>query len=223
MALAINVNQEYRFKVIVIGSMGAGKTSIISRFVRNDFSDNYQSTVGVDFGHKIIEKDRNTKVHLQIWDVAGQERFGSVTTHYYRGAVGALLVFDITNETSWNAIFKWKNDLDSKLDKAIPILLLANKSDLVRDPSDMIVPDSVIDDWVKANRANGVVGWLKTSALKNENITLAMNKMVDSIFSVVINNDSCQPEEEMQTTKTVVIDRRNDGIPVNNDCGCNVL
>eukprot|EP01129_Flabellula_baltica_P008118 TRINITY_DN3195_c0_g1_i2.p1 TRINITY_DN3195_c0_g1~~TRINITY_DN3195_c0_g1_i2.p1 ORF type:complete len:129 (-),score=26.21 TRINITY_DN3195_c0_g1_i2:322-708(-) len=122
---------EYRFKVIVIGSLGAGKTSIIRRFVTNQFSYNYKSTIGVDFASKVIDYDRQTRIHLQLWDVAGQERFGSMTHLYYKDAVGVVLVCDATNESSFEALEEWKNDFLTKMARysevTTPIVVMANK------------------------------------------------------------------------------------------------
>merc|ERR1719420_1766205 len=105
---------EYLYKVLVVGDIGTGKTSIIKRFVHNIFSMHYKSTIGVDFALKVINWDANTVVRLQPWDIAGQERFGNMTRVYYKEAVGAFLVFDVTRADSFSAVEKWKIDLDSK-------------------------------------------------------------------------------------------------------------
>merc|ERR1719420_2009997 len=124
---------EYLYKVLVVGDIGTGKTSIIKRFVHNIFSMHYKSTIGVDFALKVINWDANTVVRLQLWDIAGQERFGNMTRVYYRDAAAAFVVFDLTRRTTFEAVRKWKEDLDSKVittDGAkIPTILLANKSD----------------------------------------------------------------------------------------------
>lgn len=90
-----------------------GKTSIIKRFVHNIFSMHYKSTIGVDFALKVINWDPSTVVRLQLWDIAGQERFGNMTRVYYREAVGAFVVFDVTRVATFEAVQKWKNDIDS--------------------------------------------------------------------------------------------------------------
>merc|ERR1711879_18174 len=123
---------EYLYKVLVVGDIGTGKTSIIKRYVHNIFSMHYKSTIGVDFALKVINWDPKTIVRLQLWDIAGQERFGNMTRVYYKEAVGAFVVFDVTRVNTFEAVQKWKNDIDNKVtlppdDRPIPVVLLANK------------------------------------------------------------------------------------------------
>ena len=95
---------DYLFKVVLIGDSGVGKSNLLSRFTRNEFSLESKSTIGVEFATRSIEVDGKT-IKAQIWDTAGQERYRAITSAYYRGAVGALLVYDITKQVScgpWN-------------------------------------------------------------------------------------------------------------------------
>lgn len=123
--------KEHLYKILVIGELGTGKTSFIKRYVHQFFSNNYRATIGVDFALKVIPWDENTIVRLQLWDIAGQERFGNMTRVYYKEAVGAFIVFDVTRAATFEAVRKWKQDLDSKVQLAdgsnIPCMLLANK------------------------------------------------------------------------------------------------
>merc|ERR1711915_139974 len=125
---------EYIFKILVIGELGSGKTSIIKRYVHQFFTQHYRATIGVDFALKVINFDQNTIVRLQLWDIAGQERFGNMTRVYYRDASAAFVVFDLTRRATFEAVRRWKEDLDNKIittDGAkIPTVLLANKCDL---------------------------------------------------------------------------------------------
>lgn len=88
---------DYLFKVVLIGDSGVGKSNLLSRFTRNEFSLESKSTIGVEFATRSIQVDGKT-VKAQIWDTAGQERYRAITSAYYRGAVGALLVYDITKQ-----------------------------------------------------------------------------------------------------------------------------
>jgi len=124
-----------KFKIVVIGDIGCGKTSILKRLVHQQFSGNYKSTIGVDFMlyNTVVDGKPCT---IQFWDIGGGERFGKLTQIFYRGTDGALVVFDCTREDSLNrAGSVWKPDLDFKSDcpkgDYIPSLLLANKADLI--------------------------------------------------------------------------------------------
>lgn len=123
--------REHLYKILVIGELGTGKTSFIKRYVHQFFSQNYRATIGVDFALKVLYWDQNTVIRLQLWDIAGQERFGNMTRVYYKEAVGAFIVFDVTRSATFDAVIKWKQDLDSKVQlpdgSPIPCILLANK------------------------------------------------------------------------------------------------
>ena len=128
---------DYLFKVIVLGDGGVGKTALTVRFAQGYFQESYKMTVGVDFSVKLIEVERPegaTKVKLQVWDTGGQERFSFVRPLYYRGAMGALLVFDVTNRESFDHLPNWIEELESNADP-VPFVLVGNKVDLPRQVS----------------------------------------------------------------------------------------
>ena len=120
-------------KVIVVGDTGTGKTSFIKRATQGVFSSQYKATIGVDFALKMVALDDYTTVRLQIWDIAGQERYGSMTHVYYKEAVGAFIVFDLTRRPTFESVARWRQDIAEKVTlpegQAIPVVLLANKSD----------------------------------------------------------------------------------------------
>ncbi|XP_055362992.1 ras-related protein Rab-38 isoform X2 [Betta splendens] len=157
------MQQERLLKVLVIGDLGVGKTSIIKRYVHQVFSQHYRATIGVDFALKVLNWDHKTVVRLQLWDIAGQERYGNMTRVYYREAVGALVVFDMTRLSTFQAVLKWKGDLDSKValgnGTPVPAVLLANKCDQRRHGLCPKLPklESFCNDY-------GFVGWYETSA-----------------------------------------------------------
>lgn len=170
--------QELLFKVLVIGDLGVGKTSIIKRYVHQIFSQHYRATIGVDFALKVLQWDGDTVIRLQLWDIAGQERYGNMTRVYYKEAVGAMMVFDVTRSSTFDAVLKWKDDLDSKVTlnhgRPVPAVLLANKSDQL--PSSQLKLDSFCKE-------NGFVGWFETSAKENTNIEEAARCLVGHILS----------------------------------------
>lgn len=125
-----------RFKVLVIGEPGVGKTSFVNRYVHDAFSLERRPTNGVDFAEYVFQWSSDLSVKLQFWDVAGQERLGTQSSVYFRGAHAAIVVYDVTNRESIDAVSMWKQLLDERVGSEIPSLLLANKIDLICDNSD---------------------------------------------------------------------------------------
>ncbi|CAO3631128.1 unnamed protein product [Cunninghamella echinulata] len=119
----------YLFKLVLIGDSGVGKSNLLSRFTTNEFNLESKSTIGVEFATKNIEIEKHT-IKAQIWDTSGQERYRAITGAYYRGAVGALLVYDITRQTSFQNVTHWLKELREHADPNIVIMLVGNKLDL---------------------------------------------------------------------------------------------
>ena len=124
---AINFN--YLFKYIIIGDAAVGKSNLLLRYAHGQFKQEYQLTIGVEFGAKNIQL--NDKIYrIQIWDTAGQENFRSITRAYYKNSVCALVVYDISNKESFNNISSWVEDCKNQSPKTIFMVLVGNKSDL---------------------------------------------------------------------------------------------
>ncbi|NVM56376.1 MAG: GTP-binding protein, partial [Candidatus Helarchaeota archaeon] len=119
---------DYLFKVIVVGDGAVGKTALTIRFAEGRFQDHYKMTIGVDFAIKMVQVG-GKKVKLQIWDTGGQERFSYIRPLYYKGAMGCVFVFDITNRSSFEHITKWQKEVADYCTN-VPALLVANKCDL---------------------------------------------------------------------------------------------
>lgn len=117
------------FSVVLIGDSGVGKSNLLSRFTRNEFNLESKSTIGVEFATRSIQVDNKT-IKAQIWDTAGQERYRAITSAYYRGAVGALLVYDIAKHLTYENVERWLRELRDHADQNIVIMLVGNKSDL---------------------------------------------------------------------------------------------
>ena len=152
-----------QFKVIVVGEAAVGKTSIIRQCCDGYFSGTYKSTVGVDFAIKMVAVDDHNDVRLQLWDVAGQERFGAMTRSYFKGAKASFIVCDVSNANALETAFMWKRDIDAKVrtpnGECIATVLLGNKCDLSRAVSDQDIEQFCID--------NGILAWFYTSAKEN--------------------------------------------------------
>jgi Ras-related protein Rab-14 len=120
---------QYIFKYIIIGDMGVGKSCLLHQFTEKKFMTDQPHTIGVEFGTRIVDVS-SKKIKLQIWDTAGQERFRAVTRSYYRGAAGALLVYDITRRVTYNHLTSWLTDARNLTHPSTVIMLVGNKSDL---------------------------------------------------------------------------------------------
>jgi small GTP-binding protein len=120
---------EYMFKCVIIGDSGVGKSNLLSRFTKDEFTKDSKSTIGVEFATRQIEHDGKT-IEAQVWDTAGQERYRAITAAYYRGAIGALLVYDITKRESFENCERWLRELRAHADPSIVAMLVGNKCDL---------------------------------------------------------------------------------------------
>jgi Ras-related protein Rab-1A len=120
---------DYLFKVLIIGNSGVGKSCLLLRFAEDMFSDNYISTIGVDFKIRKIELEGKS-IKLQIWDTAGQERFRTITKSYYRGSNGIIVVYDITDRETFDQVQHWMSEIDAHASADVCRLLVGNKADL---------------------------------------------------------------------------------------------
>mmetsp|Transcript_42837 Transcript_42837/g.93877 ORF Transcript_42837/g.93877 Transcript_42837/m.93877 type:complete len:215 (-) Transcript_42837:592-1236(-) len=130
MAQAKQADKHYDFliKLLLIGDSGVGKSSILARFADDSFSQTFITTIGIDFKIRTITLD-DKRIKLQIWDTAGQERFRTITTAYYRGAMGILLVYDVTNQASFDSISGWMRAIEQHASDTVNKVLLGNKAD----------------------------------------------------------------------------------------------
>ncbi|KAH9523045.1 Ras- protein Rab-32B [Bulinus truncatus] len=187
-----NTVKEHLYKVLVIGEFGVGKTSIIRRYTEGYFSPNYKLTIGVDFALKSIEWSSDTKVNLQLWDIAGHERFGHMTRVYYKYAIAAIIVFDLSRPATFDSVLKWLEDVNSKVmlsnEQPVPVLLLANKCDI----DDSSYETDKLNSFC---REKNFIGWFPTSAKTNQNVEEAMNFLIEHILSLP--SGAQQPGEHM--------------------------
>ncbi|KAK2384590.1 Ras-related protein Rab-11A [Trifolium repens] len=172
-----NQRIDYVFKVVLIGDSAVGKSQILARFSRNEFSLDSKSTIGVEFQTRTLVIDHKT-VKAQIWDTAGQERYRAVTSAYYRGAVGAMLVYDITKRQTFDHIPRWLEELRNHADKNIVIILVGNKSDLENQR------DVPTEDAKEFAEKEGLF-FLETSALQATNVEASFMTVLTEIYNIV--------------------------------------
>ncbi|WOK95277.1 ras-related protein RGP1 [Canna indica] len=171
-----NQKIDYVFKVVLIGDSAVGKSQLLARFSRNEFSIDSKATIGVEFQTRTITIDQKT-IKAQIWDTAGQERYRAVTSAYYRGAVGAMLVYDITKRQSFDHVARWLEELRGHADRNIVIMLIGNKSDL---GSLRAVPMEDAKEF--AQREN--LFFMETSALEATNVESAFLTVLTEIYQI---------------------------------------
>ncbi|KAG0580846.1 hypothetical protein M758_4G207900 [Ceratodon purpureus] len=168
---------DYLFKVVLIGDSGVGKSNLLSRFTRNEFCLESKSTIGVEFATRSIQVDGKT-IKAQIWDTAGQERYRAITSAYYRGAVGALLVYDITKHVTYENVERWLKELRDHADSNIVIMLVGNKSDLKH-------LRGVSTDDAQAFAEKEGLSFIETSALESTNVEKAFQRILTEIYRIV--------------------------------------
>ncbi|VAI17177.1 ras-related protein RGP1 [Triticum urartu] len=168
---------DYVFKVVLIGDSAVGKSQLLARFARNEFSLDSKATIGVEFQTKTLQIDNRT-VKAQIWDTAGQERYRAVTSAYYRGAVGAMLVYDMTKRQSFDHMARWLEELRSHADKNIVIMLIGNKSDL---GTLRAVPTEDAKEFAERES----LFFMETSALEATNVEKAFMTGLEEIYRTV--------------------------------------
>jgi small GTP-binding protein len=173
---------DYMRKVVMIGAGGSGKTALVNRFLTHKFSEEYIVTIGSQFAVKTVEIEaangRSVVVKLLVWDLAGQQRFDFIRGSYYRGSKGALLVFDTTRKSTYLELPKWIKETEDSLGERIPIILLANKVDLVEH---RVITREMGEQFV---REHNLTGYLETSALSGQNVEEAFNILARSSLTI---------------------------------------
>jgi len=165
---------DHLFKLLLIGDSGVGKSSLLSRFAEDSFTESFINTIGVDFNLKTLRIEGSI-VKLQIWDTAGQERFRTITSSYYRGAHGIIVVYDVTNLETFANVQKWLTEIDRYACSDVHRVLLGNKCDLVIGRK-----VSINEAQEFANQYN--LEFLETSAKSAINVNEAFTKMAISIL-----------------------------------------
>ncbi|XP_057770484.1 ras-related protein RABA6b-like [Salvia miltiorrhiza] len=167
---------DYLFKAVLIGDSAVGKSNLLSRFARDEFCLESKPTIGVEFAYRNI-RVADKLIKAQIWDTAGQERFRAITSSYYRGAMGALLVYDITRRSTFESLRKWLKELREFGSREMVVVLVGNKSDLTHSRE-----VSLEDGQTLAQLED--LSFMETSAKENSNVEDAFLQMINRIYDL---------------------------------------
>jgi len=171
--MALNPEYDYLFKLLLIGDSGTGKSCLLLRFADDTYTDSYVSTIGVDFKIRTLELEGKT-VKLQIWDTAGQERFRTITSSYYRGAHGIIVVYDVTDQDTFTNVKTWLGEIERYAVEGVNRLLVGNKSDLTNKK---VVDYNVAKEFADSQG----IPFLETSAKNASNVEQAFLIMATQI------------------------------------------
>ncbi|EPR60203.1 small GTP binding protein rab1a, putative [Toxoplasma gondii ME49] len=182
---------DYLFKLLLIGDSGVGKSCLLLRFADDTYTESYISTIGVDFKIRTIDLDGKT-VKLQIWDTAGQERFRTITSSYYRGAHGIIIVYDVTDRESFNNVKNWMMEIDKYAMEGVSKLLVGNKCDLTSKRT-------VTYEEGKEFADSCNMRFIETSAKNAHNVEQAFHIMASEIKArVQVNQQQSRPNANVR-------------------------
>jgi len=170
---SMNPEYDYLFKLLLIGDSGVGKSCLLLRFADDTYTESYISTIGVDFKIRTIQLEGKV-IKLQIWDTAGQERFRTITSSYYRGAHGIIVVYDVTDQVSFNNVKQWMQEIQRYACDSVCRLLVGNKSDLIEKK---MVDTNTAKEYAESMS----VPFLETSAKNATNVEQAFMTMASEI------------------------------------------
>ena len=188
-------NLDVFMKIVLIGDSGVGKSNLVNRFINGNFTEGLTNTIAVDFFVKDLIIN-NQIIKVQFWDTAGQEKYRAIANAYYKNAQGAIIVYDITSQESFENVHKWLQELNEFGEKGITILLVGNKIDLV-DSRQVSV-----EEGQKISEAKGAF-FFETSAKTNQDkmVTKAFDKLISEILSKIDLDDKSQTSDKMSISQ----------------------
>lgn len=184
--MARNASYDFLIKLLLIGDSGVGKSCLLLRFSDDSFTTSFITTIGIDFKIKTIELD-GKRIKLQIWDTAGQERFRTITTAYYRGAMGILLVYDVTDEQSFQNIRNWIRNIEQHAADNVDKILVGNKCDMISEKVVETARGQALADEYS-------IKFFETSAKSDINVVEAFTSIAQDIKKRLMDNPNATPQ-----------------------------
>jgi len=213
--MAAGEDFDYIFKIVLAGDSGVGKSCLLSRYARNEFTLETKPTIGVEFLTKMVEMpnedpgEKTKFVKSQIWDTAGQERFRAITSAYYRGALGVVVCYDITKKKSFENISLWLNEMRANCEPVVT-MLVGTKTDL------QYLREVSTEEAVEYAQREHML-FMETSAQSAYNVEEAFNEVTKTIFQHIhkdLDNDEARETDGLKNDKTFKIFDNNDEIKI---------
>jgi len=192
------VHFDHLFKIVLVGDSGVGKSNLLSRFTRNTFTTDEKSTIGVEFATRIVPMVDQKKIKAQIWDTAGQERYRAITNAYYRGALGAMLVYDVTKPNTFENIPRWLRELRDYANRDIVLILVGNKCDLVDQSL-----RQVTEEQARNLAAEYEFPFIETSAKSGVNVDEGFMQIITTIYENAFLSRAGEGDDASPGTVTV--------------------
>lgn len=202
---------DYLYKLVLVGDSGVGKSNLLARFTRNAFSEETRSTIGVEFATKTLLLSTTT-IKTQVWDTAGQERYRAITAAYYRGALGAVLVYDITNRLTFNNVLVWLTELRAYVSTLL-VLLVGNKTDLKH------LRTVTTQEGQMLAKKHGLL-FIETSALDSTNVEQAFTGLIEQIYAATAQELLLKPKITSTETKIIPVTLKPSILPSKPKCRC---
>ena len=205
-----NLKEDLKFKLVLLGDSGVGKTNLISRYINNSFQQDSKATIGVEFFSKTYKVNKKKVIKVEIWDTAGQERYKSITSVYYKGAKGAFIVYDITSRKSFNNIDKWIEEIKEKTSKDIKLLVIGNKIDL-NEQREISTKEALF------KFKDMDISLMEASALDDTNVNESFIEMIKIIYQDYIRRGENENDFSNEKRHGKGIDLKNIGNKVKNE------